>query len=170
MMSKIARIFKGVLSMGDMFCLALSPIASVGFVIFLIILASGWGGHLSLIHQYETGGRTTTARILYDPDPDSDYLFLDYNGAAGAPESGFIRTRYFKAETIAKYQQGQFLQVYYLPEKVEHEVIPVADFAEFRQYRGYWQDIWIPLLISYVIMIVHPEWLYLGLLKTGRKA
>jgi len=169
MKNKAAPLSQGPLQFIDLFFMGLSPMAILGFVIFLIIILSSLIGHVSLIQQYETRGRETTAKILYAPDPDSEYLFVKYNGTGGQVEDGFVRTRYYRPETIAQYREGQFIQVYILPERVEHEVIPVADFDEFREYRGYWQGIWIPLLVSYLIVIVRPELLYLGLTDRGGK-
>lgn len=163
MKNKATPFSQRLLQLIDLFLISLSPLAILGFVIFLIIILSGLIEHVSLIQQYETQGRETTAKILYAPDPDSEYLLVKYNGTGGQVEDGYVRTRYYQPETIAQYREGQLLSVYILPEQVEHEVIPVADFNEFRAYRGYWQGMWLPLLVSYLIVIVHPELLYLGL-------
>lgn len=160
--SFFSSALKGPLTLLDGLCLILSPFAIIGFVVLVIVMLDSLGVHAQLLEAIEADG--VDALVTWNGVSDDGKMAVLWLDPQNDPfESVIVDTRYYSRETLAQLKIGQPVRIRYVyPPKHEAEAVLLDSYAEVKNYRGYFTNLIWPFLVMWLIVIMHPETLFLG--------
>lgn len=144
--------------------ISIAPMFAVLFVIGIIMLLEDTGAHHRLVTKFEQNGIAALANVdqITTYDGSLQVVFTD----AGAKERrGRIKASYYPPEVWQSYIQREQVEILYLPESYEYEVVLRAEFGYVQGYWGFAVQELLILAVSWFFIILHPEFLYLGYVK-----
>lgn len=149
----------------DTLCMALSPLAVVGFVVVTIIVLDGFGTHVNFVRALQQDGQLGSGTLYYDgPADPTAVVELDEPGG----EMLILYTRYYSTATLNRLAEGQTVRVRYTsPPRHEYKAVLEDHFDEVRGYWGYLKDVLWFYAALWLIVVLHPDWLFLGLNPPG---
>jgi hypothetical protein len=152
----------------DLTFLVISPIAVMIFLILLMIGIDYFGQHAQLLLALEKDGINSAGTIAaYDAGDDTFLVVFDQ--VENDQQNVFLYTKYYSNDTIRLLENDRRVKVrYLLPESGFSEAILLDAYDEVKNYTGHLKNLFWPMLVCVVSLIVQPEILYLGLddLKT----
>lgn len=153
----------------DVYCFFLSPLAVIGFIIFVMITLNEFGQYVQFRQAIERDG-VVSSGTWFGVDEDDVYGNVYFAEIENGYDFVFIPLKYYRPETLARIRKGQVVEVRYVYPP-EHEImgVLVSEYTEFSSYTGYLGDYLWPLGLCWLIVIVRPECLLLGLVDLPEK-
>lgn len=153
----------------DVLCFFLSPLAIIGFIIFVIMILDGFGQHVQFLRALEQNG-VETSGAWYPPSKPGGYAYIAFETEQNGQTGVVVSTKYYTRETLAALKKGQAVRVRYThPPAYETKGVLLDAYGQVQVYTGYLSEILWPLLVSWAIVAVHPEFLYLGFMDPFKK-
>ena len=162
---------KSLLGLLDVFCLLVSPLAIIFFIFVMIVVADELGQHVQMLRDLDQYGQVAEGE--WHPADEGDkyasvWIPTGKLNSLGYPDYDIqlINVRYYAPRRLAELKVGQPVRVRYV-DQYGHETHAVLedDYANIRRWPGFLTDyIWL-ILIPWVVIIIHPDFLYLGLVK-----
>jgi hypothetical protein len=152
-------VFGRMIRLADIFLFAISPLAILMAVVALIVLADRASEHNRFLRELRASGQVTNAEVS-GIEWEYALVFVRYI-QEGEERFGLLYTRYYP-EAAHQLQLGQSLRVRYLPHGSAEEVIWEDHFSAVENYYGYAREGGIMLAVAWIIVVLHPEFLYLG--------
>lgn len=153
-------LLKQVLRTVDVFVLALSPMAILGFVVIAIIALDGFGTHVNFVRGLEQHGAIAAGTLYYDGADDPTAVV---ELAGGQQEYLVLYMKYYSRDTLAALSDGQTVRVRYTaPPEHEYKAVLEDHYDEVRAYWGYLKEVIWVLAVCWFMLVLHPELLYLG--------
>ncbi|GAB4484306.1 MAG: hypothetical protein OHK0031_08300 [Anaerolineales bacterium] len=150
--------------LGQILMLFFASLAPLMFLVGMIAGIDRWATQNRFIQNLETYGKTTQARISYI-DEENHRAGVDYLDAAGQERFGTLELRYYSPDVLAKLNVGDRLQIIYIDALVsENEKTALAgELAAVKNTLPVSADIGWTLLISWLIVAVKPQFVFLGI-------
>jgi hypothetical protein len=159
MIEKPRILILNIIRVINVFLMLISPMALLMLIVGLIMGIDHHGRFQRQLAALEEVPRTTTATIA-SCYPDERYCYANFTDTTGLERYGKLEWRYYDANVIAKLEtleRGDNLLVRYSDDEDEHILILAEHYDAFAIYRRYISDMaWI-VLVSLVILILHPE-------------
>jgi hypothetical protein len=155
----LVRIPGLILHLFDVLLLLISPLALLMVIVALVMLVDTWGTHNRLRQALEEVPLTVQADVA-SCYPEDGYCFTTFVDQRGRERYGKLNWRYYSPEVRADLEaleRGDQVLVRYPDDWGENEVILAGDYHDFQEYRGYFYDMGIVGLVSWFILIRHPE-------------
>lgn len=149
----------------DGFILLISPMTILLFIVSVIAILDRVGNHQSFLRNLDQSGMVTTATVssfFQSAVSGEPTIAVDFIDPLQQERTGFIKTKYYPAEIIASIHRGDIVNIRYLEPAYESQVILNDYYANVRNYFGFAYDVIGMMLISWVLIIIHPEFLFLG--------
>lgn len=159
----IPAALKNVWKVLDLFLYVLSPMVIIAFVVLCIVIVNGFGEHMDWLSALKEQNTLVEGTLGHFSEGDK-MIFVNLDKELNGFDSLVIYTRYYSAETLASLKEGQRVRVYCtVPPKYEARAALVDHFSEVQYYVGYFADLLVPFLLCWVVIVLHPDFLYLGL-------
>jgi hypothetical protein len=139
--------------------LAVSPLAILVVVVALIILAERAGEHNRFMREMRESGQVVDA-IVSGVDQEAQLVFVRF-AEQDENQVWLLYTHYYP-EALEQLSKGQTVRVRYLPASSEAKVLWEDHITAAYTYWGYAVDSGMMLIIAWLIVIIHPEFLYIG--------
>ncbi len=152
---KLLRILDGL-------CFFLAPIAILFFLLAVLMLNVTFWEHRNFVRDLEVDGYVTQATVTHIYD-DAE-LLVEFVDNREFERSEIIEVQYYDAQTLASITEGTTLDIRYLDYLVQPPVLD-AHFQQVQAYRVPLGGLWTILLMSWLIIIVRPDWLYTGFVE-----
>ncbi len=132
------------------------------FVVAVIVLIERVGGHYRMVRAFEQ--RSLPAAAVIEGREPSETLgwYAVFQDEQGQERSGFIEPAYYPEALQQQLAYGAEIRIRYLPESYASELILDGRLDDVRFYWGYARDVLWVLLVCWVLIIVHPEALYIA--------
>lgn len=144
----------------DIFALALSPVAIIGFVFLTIIVLDGFGTHVNFVRTLEENGVVAEGTWYYDGGDDPTAV-VELTSQPG--EYLVLYVKYYSASTLSSLKEGDMVRVRYTkPPEHEYHAVLEDHFAEVRGYWGYLKEMLWFYAFCWLMAVLHPDLLYLG--------
>ncbi len=154
-----------ILGMLDVFALAVSPLAIILFIFLMIAVADGLGQHVQMIRALDQYGVVGTG-VWQGVSSDGKLGSIEVAEDAGEPIWLPVYTKYYSSGALAGLQEGQRVRVRFVYQYGQETRAVLEDYyPDVRGYLGYITDYFWPILVSWLIIVAHPDFLYLGLAK-----
>jgi len=154
------RMFFSVLLM------AISPMALLMMIVAIIMLLDYHGAHERRRRALEEVPLTTTATITNCYENEY-FCFVTFTDSQGRERYGKLKWSYYPDEATAELTaltHGDVLQIRYANELYEDTVVLAEHYDAFRNYKGYLYETGGIALVSWIILILHPEIMLLALI------
>lgn len=149
----------------DMLCFALSPLAIIWFLIFAMVTLDELGQYVQFKRSIVRDG-VVTYGTWSGADSDDAYAIVSFEKKENGYETLAIPLRYYSTETIFQLKEGQLVEVRYtFPPAHEMKGVLVSAYDEFDSYTGFITDNLWALALGWLVIIIRPEFLLLGLTK-----
>lgn len=157
-------LFSQILSLVDVLCQLISPLAVIAFVVLAIIALDGFGEHTRMLRGLEQDG--VEGRAIWPGGTKEDGLVVVW---LDPPQHGqdmiCVDTRYYSAATLARLAEGQAVRIRYTyPPEHEAKGVLVAAYDQVTGYHGYLAELFWPFVFCLVVLGAHPEVLVVGLI------
>lgn len=156
----IGYLLKGL----DAILMVLSPLMIVLFIISVIMGIDYSSANMRLVKALEQKGVVTTATVNYI-SIRLDSITVDLTAPDGSTVNGYLDLKYYSEEVIQSLSVGDKITVRYVP-GINNYPIDLVLEQHFDQVRGYMslalRQVIIMGLVSWGIIITHPEFLYIG--------
>lgn len=137
----------------------LSPLAIIGFVFGAIILITNGIEHYSLVQRLEREGVVNLAKVSYIPN-DGD-IQVTFTTSDGEERTHFIRRKYYPPELLRQLALGDSVKIRRLAQEWEYDAVWEDHFPAVQGYLGFAAAPGVMVLVCWVVVLVHPEFLYL---------
>lgn len=155
----------------DVFLFLVSPLAIIMFIFLMIIVADELGQHVQMIRDLDRYGVVVEGE-WHPADEGDKYASVWVPTGEMAPwglpdyEIHLVKVRYYSASRLAGLQEGQPVRVRYVNQLgMEERAVLEDDYPALRRWPGFLTDYLVPILICWGVVILHPDFLYLGLLS-----
>jgi hypothetical protein len=176
MFAKFKKLFNTIKQIANIILLIMSPMAVFMLIVaFLVGLEQG-GLHREL-RQELTAQKLTAPATITNCYPDSGYCFAEFIDHQGNERYGTLEWRYYddvtKAEIMA-FDSGKQIEVHYATPLYENSLVLSDQFDVFYAYKGHYYNAARIIIISWAILMLHPEVLLFALVpdiekKIGQK-
>lgn len=143
----------------DMFLYITSPLAIILFIVTVIVFLERVGEYRGFVDDLSDNGKITQAKVtgIFD-----DLLTIEFvDPQTEDTRYGVIETEYYAADVLDGIKPHDVIEIrYLLPAYESHAVIESA-FNQVKSYWGYLTDVLVMFVISWVWIVIHPEFLYL---------
>jgi hypothetical protein len=147
----------------DVLAAVLSPLAIVAFLVLMIVLLDNFATHMRLLREIDQFGVDVTA-TWRGVSSDGSMGVVELPPVEGDYQGAVIYTKHYRAASLAGLQVGQAVQVRYtLPPEADFHAVLLDHIGEVRAYSGYLRELFWPLLFTWGILLLRPDFLYLGL-------
>lgn len=147
----------------DALLFAFSPLAIIMFIVGVIVLLDRAGSHQDFLRRLEQNSAVAPA-VVDQVEPD--WVIVRFTDPAQAePRIGLVKPIYYPAALIAALKPGDALTVRYLTPASEGQAVLEDYYADLR---GYWGFVWEPgilLLLSWLVIVRHPDFLFWGFIE-----
>lgn len=161
---------EGPLRFVDAFLYLVSPLAIITFIFLMIVVADELGQHVQMVRELDRYGVLVEGE-WHPADEGDKYASVWVATGEMAPwglpdyDIHLIKVRYYSARRLASLQEGQPVRVRYVDQVgMEERAVLEDDFPALRRWPGFLTDYLVPILICWGVIILHPDFLYLGLL------
>jgi len=161
MWQKVRSIWVGSLKGADIILMVLSPLAILMVIVGVIVLMDRGSEHDRFVRSMREDGQVIEG-IISGLDREDEIIFV-HTTSQGEDSYWLLYTKYYP-EALDLLDEGQKVRIRYLPPGYEAEVIWEDHFDAFEGYRGYALDVGVMLLAAWLIVVIHPEFLYIGYL------
>lgn len=151
-----------ILAALDLAAFWLSPLAVLGIAFLALIGAVRFGEHQALLTALAADGVETWG-IWYAPSGDSRLGVVEFDQEQHGLTGVVVDTRYYTAEILAALKQGErvLVRYLYLP-KHDPQGFLAGALPQVQRYTGHLAGLFWPFLVCWLVVVVHPEWLFLG--------
>jgi len=143
----------------DVFLFLLSPLAILCVVVAVIVLADRYATHRGDVLAFEREGAPVSAAV-FRIEPEDGLVIVAYP-EGGETRYGLMYTHYYP-QALTVLNEGQRLTVRALPAGQGDRVVWEERFGQFAGYWGYATAPLGMLVCAWAVVILHPEFLYLG--------
>jgi hypothetical protein len=147
--------------------LVMSPLAILMVIVAVIVLLDRAGEHAQFLNAMHTHGRVVDGQVSGVEREDA-LIFVRYIDG-GQEETGLLYTKYYP-EALNMLNEGQALRIRFDPHDVDRNLVWEDHFSAVENYWGYAVDSGLMLLIGWLIVVIHPEFLYIGYAEIQPKA
>jgi hypothetical protein len=164
-MRLLTKLIKLLLGFLDGFILLISPMTILLFVVGVIAMIDRVGIHQGFLRKLDQSGMVTTATvssIFRSAVSDEPTIAVDFMDQLQQERMGFIQTKYYPAEVVDSIHRGDVVNIRYLEPAYESQAILNDYYSNVCGYFGFAYDVIVMMLISWVLIIIHPEFLLLG--------
>jgi hypothetical protein len=162
-MKKLLEIPRVLAALIDAMILFTSPLFMIAIVVCVIVLLERGGEHVRYVQNLEDRGLTALATVEDDESPRYGWWYVRFDDPAQSEaRTGFIDEKYYTRAVVDSLHRGVQVEIRYLPESYENFFVLEAHFGQVRYYWGFAYDIGVMFLISWLVVILHPEFLYIG--------
>lgn len=160
---------KRVSELIDVISLSLSPVAIFAFIVFFIMVLDAFGSHVQFVTSMEQKG-TVQMGIWKGISDDAVYGFVELSPGDGNGVL-LIPLQYYSSGELSALKEGQPVKVRYaeLPDYSVKGILE-NEFLQVKYYAGYLKDYFWPLFFCWGILVLHPDFLLLGLTQTPKKS
>jgi hypothetical protein len=165
---RLGRIGQGMVQVGDVFLLLISPLMMIGFIIAAVMLLAEFGEHRQFVRRLEEEGRVTQATVE-SLTSEHAWAHVTYPGEDGDARFGVLDMDYYASDVWDTLQVDRTVEIRYLPWHLPNSdrVILNRRFEAVRRYRGYLTADLLSLLgICWLALVIKPQLLYVGLVDT----
>jgi len=162
-MRNLLQTAKAILKILQLFISALAPLM---FLVGVIAGLDRAGAQRRLMEKLETYGQPAEAMVLY-VDEEYNRAGVAYQLSSGYVMYGVLDLRYYPAKVRAAVQPDETVRIIYIDAVVsENDKTVLADhLADVRRYPLLEPDIWGILLIALLLIVVTPQFVFLGVLE-----
>lgn len=160
MLSGFVRQARGFL---HILLFSVSPMFILMFIVGVIVLLERGGAHYQFVRQLETEGLVAEA-VVEGLSLENDWAMLRLaapDGMGNPNRFGILELQYYP-DLRQRLQNGDRIQVRYLPPSYESRTALESRLDEVRGYWGWALEAGVLMLISWLVVIFYPHWLYLG--------
>jgi hypothetical protein len=136
-----------------------SPIAILFFLLGLAVLPENLTAHPNYLKMLDEEGIVARATITHVYE-DGDVLFA-FTTEDGDSMSQILDPKYYSANVIATLELDTQHSLRYLPTYFEGPILE-DHFDQVRAYRKDNSGLWFILGLSWLILIIRPDFLYIG--------
>lgn len=158
-MASLRKIILTVPRVVNVFLLLISPMALLMLIVAIIMLLDYQGAHHRQRRALEEITLTTTATIASCYEEDR-YCYAEFTDVHGRERYGRLDWRYYYpavAAELATLSRGDTVSVRYANEPYENDIVLAEYYDAFATYRGYLYEMGGIALVSWLILILHPE-------------
>ena len=152
-------VLRGLVQKVDLLLFVFSPLAILCVLFMLIVLAERYFEHREAVETFQRDGIVVIGTVQRVEVQDQ-LVFVNFTNQ-GEARIGLLYTRYYPA-ALEQLRAGQTLGLRVLPPSLGDQVVWQEHFDEFAGYWGYASEVLIPLLCAWALVILHPEFLYMG--------
>jgi hypothetical protein len=153
---------------GRALSLLLASMAPLLFLVGIISAFDRWGAHNRLLQKLETYGRIVDATVSWI-DNENGTAGLHFDNAQGEPDFGTLDLyyHYYPPEVIESIQEGDTLRVIYIDALISEggKAVLLEYYQEIKHKPSIPNDIWGILGISWLIIAIQPQFVFLGMVK-----
>lgn len=159
---------RNVLDLLDGFLLAASPLAIIMFVFGAIVFIDALITHQNMVANFVSNGKSAqaTVSLVYPGDKE---VVVDYLDSEGKEQFGILKTQYYPQIIQQAWVEGASLRILYA-QNSDSKVLAADYLDNVHSYAGHLLEPSILLLISWLVIIFHPEFLYIGYPKPAKEA
>lgn len=161
-MDLIKKILKWVWAFFDLILFASSPMFVLLFIVGLISLGDQYGQYNTLRKYMQDNSFVVQAEVIDEYNEDLSWTEVAYTDQQGEQHVGFVRSRYHPEEMVQALQVGQQVTVRYSIPTREGNVILETHYLRFLRNWGFDSGSLIVLFVSWVLIILYPHVLYVG--------
>jgi len=132
------------------------------FVVAVIVLIERVGAHYRMVWAFEQRSRPAAGVIEGREPSETLGWYVVFRDELGQERSGFVEPAYYPEVVQRQLVYGAQIRIRYLPESYASELILDRRLDDVRFYWGYARDVLWVLLVCWVLIIVHPEALYIA--------
>ncbi len=117
------------------------------------------------VQRLEEAGRVTEGVVDFQSE-ENGWIIVDFKDASGEDRSNVLEMKYYSEEAWQQLTPGTEVTIRYLPYPNigSDRIILEKEFEQVRSYVGFFEnDVGTVFLASWVILIIKPQVLYLGL-------
>jgi len=162
-MKKLAAILRTGIMACDTLLMLLAPLSVIAIVVCVIVLLDRGGTHFRMVQKFERECLVVEARIVVSEPAESIGWMVEFDDPVQAQtRTGWLEDHYYSAEVKATFARNARVIIRYLPQPYETDVVLNDHFGQVQRYWGFAYDVGIMFLVSWVIVVLHPEFLYIG--------
>jgi len=139
--------------------LLISPMALLMLIVAVIMFLDTHGAYRRRVQALEEVPLTAEAAVASCYE-DDHYCFAEFTDVRGRERYGKLDWRYYSKEVVAELStltRGDVVTVRYASDWYESEVMLAEHYEAFLNYRGYVYEMGGVALVSWAILILHPE-------------
>jgi hypothetical protein len=162
-MRPVWNVLRVILSLCDVLVMVCSPLFIILIVVCVIVLLDRGGAHWRFVNKLEQKGLVAQAVVADDEPSAALGWMVEFDDPAQPDERyGWVDPAYYSPEVAATLKPGAEIEIRYLPQSYESDVVLNRHFDQVKGYWGYATDVGIAFIVSWLVLIWHPEFLYLG--------
>lgn len=166
---KMALTLRALAGGLDVICLILSPFAILFFIVLMIIALDGFGEHVQFLSAIDHQGVEAVGRWT-GYDPGDTLVAVELTPVHGTSEWAVVYTKYYSKETLAGLKYDQTVRVRYTTDpKLSGKAVLLDAYDQVKGYHGYITSVIWPLVICWLVVVIHPEFLFFALPDNAQK-
>jgi hypothetical protein len=165
MKNKILTILYWIPRGINIFLMLISPMVLILLIVGFVMLLDTIGTQRRLIERLEEVPLTTSAVISFCY-AEERYCFSDFVDENGIERYGKLDWRYYSDETtawLASLDRDDVVEVRYAAYQYEDNIVLVEEYDRFLDYKGHLYQNGGIMLVSWFILMLHPEALLFSL-------
>lgn len=154
----------------DILLAFLSFFAVIMFVISALMVVENTTTHRRYVRRLEEIGYVTQGTVDFQ-SPENDWIVVDFVDAQGEARSNVLEMKYYPESTWQRLTSGTEVTIRYLPyPQIDSDrIILEQEFERVKDYVGFFEnDVGTLFLASWIILILKPQVLYLGLVDIDK--
>lgn len=155
----VLKLVKALFAIADALLLLISPLAIIGFIVGAIAFSAAYGEHQSFVRNLTAHGIVTEAQ-LSSYEFGEPYIAVEFRDEDGVTRYGTIATEYYSEDTLLKLTRRE--RIRYLPEVYQSSFVLEDHFNTVKNYLGHLTVSISIMAISWIIVVIKPEFLYIG--------
>lgn len=142
----------------------LASLAPLMFLVGTLVAIDRWGTYNRFLSHLEDYGKTTEATVSYIDD-EYNRAGLDFRDSKGNQRFGTLDLRYYSPDVVQTIQPGNTVRVIYIDKLIsESEKTALAEhYEDVRSAAPVTADVWWVLGISWLIVAIQPQFVFLGM-------
>ena len=159
MKKKLTAILHLAKQYTNVFLMAISPMALLMLIVAFIMFLDYYGEHQRLQETLDEAVLTTTATITSCYN-DNRRCYAEFTDIQGNERYGTLNWKYYPrtvADKLANFERGATVQIRYARQRYQNDIVLAEYYHIFLSYKGYLYEIGGIALVSWIILILHPE-------------
>ena len=167
MMEIINIVFSNIKKFVNIFLWLISPLAFLMLIVAIIMLMDFQGKHHRQRAALEEEPLVATATIT-SCFPEERFCYAEFTDITGRERHGRLDWRYYSNVMqldLKSLGQWDRISVRYARDKYADDIVLANHYGAFLTYRGYYFDMGGIALVSWGILMLHPEIMLIALVK-----
>jgi len=164
---KIINIFTIILKFFNVLLMAISPMALLMLIVGFLMTLDARSAHRRLQEALEKVVLTAEAEIA-SCYPDEAFCYAQYVDVSGEERYDRLDLGYYPdsiREKLGRLERGEQVEVRYSLDPYETGIVFAEYYQDFVTYWGYYADMVGIMLVSWFILVLHPEVMLITLVE-----